>query len=97
VRLSESTQKLAVRRNALATRANYQLSARFSLAEGTRPLHTSLRTAISSYNILASDFSVLTAETDAKNRAVEEIADAIHTGLAIYFAGRRSRAGQAVP
>lgn len=97
VLLSEGTQKLAVQRNELATRANYQLSARFSLTEGTKSLYTSLRTAISSYNILESDFSTLTAATDAKNRAVDEIADAIRTGLAIYFAARRSRAGQAVP
>jgi LPS-assembly lipoprotein len=97
VQLSESTQKLAVQRNELATRANYELSAVFGLSEGTKSLYTSRRTAISSYNILVSDFGTLTASTDAKNRAIEEIADAIRTGLAIYFNERRAQAGTVVP
>lgn len=88
ITLNESVQKLAVQRDQLATRANYQLQATYTLSDGSGQLHRASHRVISSYNILSSDFSNLTAETEARTRAAREVGDAIRTSLSAYFSGR---------
>jgi LPS-assembly lipoprotein len=89
VKLSETTQNVAVERSQLATRANYQIDAVFSLHDTQETLFSSRRTVIASYNILLADFATLTSAQDAQTRAVRELAEAIRASLSVYFNGRR--------
>ena len=79
VRLDQSTQRLAIEKDAFATRANLRLLAKFSLQDPDKGL------VVSSYNLLASEFATLMAEKDAKARAAREIAHDIRTRLAAFF------------
>lgn len=89
VSLKESISKLAVERDSFATRANLSMSARYQLvriADGLRLTKGQPR-SVASYNILTSNYATLSAEADARNRAIEALADDIQSRLAIYFAG----------
>jgi len=90
VTLSESLQNLAVRKDETATRANLVMRASFRLTravDGEILLTTSAISA-NSYNILRSDFATLSAENDARARAVREISDEIRTRIGIYLSGQ---------
>lgn len=89
IKLSESVEDLAIDRTAFATRANLSLTAEYRLvrnADGLQ-MNTGNLTAVTSYNILTSDFATHAARTDARNRAIEVLADDIQARLALYFAG----------
>jgi hypothetical protein len=43
--------------------------------------------SVASYNILTSDYATLAAQTDARKRATDALAEDISRRLAIYFAG----------
>ncbi len=87
VRLSESLQNLAVRKDDVATRANLVMRANFTLARADDGVTLLKNNAISanSYNILREEFATLSAENDARARAVRELSDAIRTRVAIYL------------
>lgn len=89
VELSESISDVAIDRAAFATRANLSLTASYKLvrnADGLQ-LNTGNLTTVASYNVLTSDFATHAARTDARNRAIETLADDIQARLALYFAG----------
>ena len=89
VELSEGISDLAIDRTAFATRANLSLTAQYQLirnADGLK-MNVGSLTAVSSYNVLTSDFATHAAQTDARSRAIETLAEDIHAHLAIYFAG----------
>ena len=90
VRLYQSTQRLAIEKDAFATRANLRLRANFSLEDpdSRETMLTGRILVVSSYNILDSEFATLMAEKDAKARAAREIAHDIRTRLAAFFVGR---------
>ncbi|MBL6959299.1 MAG: hypothetical protein ISR52_09985, partial [Rhodospirillales bacterium] len=92
VSVTSSVQGLAVRKSALATRANVRLAATFSLRrKGTaEPLMGGTSLIVSSYNVIDSDFASLKAEEGVKKRGVEQLADDIRTKLAVYFSQRRT-------
>lgn len=83
VSLAESLQNLAIRRDETATRANLTLTASFSLT-GSGDGRTFNGTAVStnSYNILQSDFATLSAESDARDRALRVLAEEIRARVA---------------
>ena len=87
VRLDQSTQRLAIEKDAFATRANLRLLANFSLhdPDSQEIVRSGKSLMVSSYNILASEFATLMAEKDAKARAAREIAHDIRTRLAAFF------------
>ena len=87
VGLDQSTQRLAIEKDAFATRANLRLLANFSLQDpDSREIVLSGKSlVVSSYNILDSEFATLMAEKDAKTRAAREIAHDIRTRLAAFF------------
>lgn len=93
VRLRESTQRLAVRKNSFATRANYKLSARFILRDSTtgKSLFEGREAVISSYNISRSDYTTLVGAKDARVRATRALGEDIRTRLGVFF---RQRAPQ---
>ena len=87
VHLDQSTQRLAIEKDAFATRANFRLGANFSLQdpESREIVLSGKSLMVSSYNILDSEFATLMAEKDAKARAAREIAHDIRTRLAAFF------------
>jgi LPS-assembly lipoprotein len=90
VRLRESTERLALRRDATATRANLRISADYSLrrADGDSVLRgTSSFTG--SYNVLLDDFATLSAENDARRRVTDELSEDIKNRVAIFLARPR--------
>ncbi len=91
VRLNQTTQRLAIEKDAFATRANLRLLAEFSLEDpDSRELVLSGKSlVVSSYNVLDSEFATLMAEKDAKARAAREIAHDIRTRLAAFFVRQR--------
>ncbi len=91
VKLSESLQNLAVRKDDVATRANLVMRASFTLvsADDDTALLTNIAISANSYNILRQEFATLSAENDARARAVRELSDAIRTQVAIYLSRKK--------
>lgn len=85
VTLSESISKLAVEQNAFATRANLTLTASYSLVRVQDGFQypSSYSTAVSSYNILSSNYATRAAELNARERAIETLASDLRTRIAI--------------
>lgn len=93
VRLDRSAQRLAIEKDAFATRANLRLTANFSLQDpdSRKTVLSGKSLVVSSYNILDSEFATLMAEKDAKARAAREIAQDIRTRLAAFFVRQGGR------
>jgi LPS-assembly lipoprotein len=91
VTLNEARQNLAVRKDEVATRANLVMRAVFSLsrADDGASLMSGSALSANSYNILRSDFGTLSAENDARARAVNELSDQIKSRIGIYLSGQR--------
>ncbi len=91
LRLSESRKRLGIRKDETATRANLNLSVRFTLrsTETGSLLYSGHVNSVSSYNILTSPFATGFSEADARARALRELADGIRTRLGIYFSRRQ--------
>ena len=87
VKLGESLQNLAVRKDDVATRANLVMSASFSLVRvgDGKVLLSNSATSANSYNILRQEFGTLSAENNARARAVRELSDQIRTRVAIFL------------
>lgn len=75
-----------------ATRARLTVVAAFKLWEigGRKMLLVGTERSINSYNIVDSEFATQSAENNAAERAVREIADAIKIRLALFFEKRDS-------
>ncbi|MEQ9557564.1 MAG: LPS assembly lipoprotein LptE [Rhodospirillales bacterium] len=85
--LNESISSLAVQKSADATRADLSLSSSFILQDlrtGAR-LYSGNSQAVSSFNILNSEFATLMAEKGARDRAVQQLGDDIRLKVAIYL------------
>ena len=87
LRLSESRRELGIREDETATRANLSVSVQFTLSstESGGVLYRGNINSVSSYNILTSPVATGFGETDARKRALRELADGIRTRLGIYF------------
>lgn len=88
VRLSERSRKLGVRQDETATRANLRLTANYSLLDynGGGELLSGRSTSTTSYDILDNPFASTVSESNARERALREVADKIQARLALYFA-----------
>ena len=85
IELSESRQSLAFKKDDTATRANLIVRAKFTLLAKQRPTSVGFSGEVVStisYNILASDFATLSAEADARKRALTIISEDIRIRLA---------------
>ena len=87
VKLTESLTDLAIRKDNVATRANLKLIAQFSVVSrsGGSLLFSGQARSVNSYNILTSDFATLSARTDARSRAVRQLALDIKERLAVWL------------
>lgn len=97
VNLTESTEQLAIRSDETATRANLRLRASFSLSrrDNQELLYSGVTNAITSYNILSSQFATYSSEQDARNRGLRELSDRVRLQLATFFNRARSDAASA--
>lgn len=87
ISIKESVAELAVEQNSFATRANLTLTAQYQLIRiaDDFALTTGSQRAVASYNIILSDFATLAAQANARERAIEGLADDLQTRLASYF------------
>lgn len=88
VRLDEDLQELGIRKDETATRVNFRAFANFQLyrlGDLKEVALVSDADAVTSYNILESDYATLTARDDARERALRQIADRIALEVASYF------------
>jgi LPS-assembly lipoprotein len=87
VTLSESKQALAVQKTEIATRANLQLRANYSLirADTHESVFSGDSAVVSSYNILSAEFATLASENNAREDGVRELSADIKRRLVSYF------------
>jgi len=87
VRVNESITSLGVQKTSEATRANLLMTGSFVLVpiDGEEePLSGSIK-AVSSFDIQRSDFGTLSAEKDARTRALRQIAEDLTARISVYF------------
>ena len=86
--LQEYTQASAIQIDEVATRANLLMDATYTLTDlqtGRLLFRHALR-ATTSYDIVQNEFANLSAQEDARNRALELISSDISTQLSFFFA-----------
>lgn len=100
-KLDEIVQALAIQLNEVATRANLLMDAQYELTDlrtGKVVFRQDLR-ATTSYDIVQDEFANVTAQNDARKRALRQIGDDIATQLSFYFAreGKQPATAQNLP
>jgi LPS-assembly lipoprotein len=87
VQLTETVERLAIRRDETATRANLSVVAGFSLRRvaDNAPVLAGAASSTGSFNILRNEFATLSAENDVRRRVLREISDDIRTRVAIFL------------
>ena len=85
--LSSSNINVAVSKEALATRVNYQLTSSFILfdSQSGKRVYSGKDRVNTGYNILSSNFATKSAESAAQARAVRQAAFNIQTQIASFF------------
>jgi LPS-assembly lipoprotein len=91
ITLRESVLQLGIRRDESASRAEYRLTARYTLTGASgAPIRGSLSTVVN-YEIPPSAFAEIAAQDDARDRAAETMAQRLRAELAIKLAQARSQ------
>ena len=87
IELAESREDLGIRKDETATRANLTLRAEYVLESAATGeiLVEGFSRSVTSYDLVDSDFATLSAEADARKRAVRQISEDIKIRLGIYF------------
>ena len=87
VHVIEEREDVGIRQDASITRANFRLSAQFTLLEidTDTVLITGTTWSQTAFDVVQQDFSTVTAELAAQQRLAEEVADEITTRMAVYF------------
>jgi len=87
VRLTETRDTLFLEKDETATRANLTLKANFQLTRlaDEKLVVEGLSRAVSSYDILASQFASVVSEQDARLRGVRAIVDDIKTRVSVVL------------
>jgi len=88
--LISRTERLGIRKDETATRANLILEAKFQLKDaGTgKPAFQGRSVITISYNILESRFGTVASRSDAERRATRELGDNIKNRVALFLAQR---------
>ena len=87
VSLAESQQDVNLISDLTTTRRNLTLTASFVLTDRKtgQPVFSDSASEITSYNILADQYTTLVGERDARERALRSLGEDIRTRLALYF------------
>lgn len=90
VDVTERKEGLAIQEDRTVTRYNLRLNARYRLIRirGGQVLLEGSTRAISAYNVIRSDYANLIAERDARERAAQEIGDAVGLRVAVRLQPR---------
>jgi len=91
VQLFVRTQELGVRKDSTTSRANLVLTARFYLWRGRKRLLLDSVQSIVSFNILDDQYATIASESDAEDRALQELSDEIKTRLGVFFDNRLTK------
>jgi LPS-assembly lipoprotein len=85
--LNEHAYSLDITRESEATRKQIRLTATLTLTDRAtgKPVLTRPLTAITSYNVLGSQFTTRVSENDAREAALTDLARQIETQTALYF------------
>lgn len=85
--LDEERENVALLQDETVTRANYQITARFRLADynDDTVLLDGSTWAATSFDVVRSDYSTLMAQQAAQGRLAADIAQEIRIRLSIYF------------
>ena len=85
--IQESTTDLDITKTADSTRAQLRLSTSITLTDTVtgKPLFTKSLRSITSYNILASEFSTRISEQSTRKNALRDLSNQIETALGLYF------------
>lgn len=91
ISLRERVQRLGIRTDESATRADLTLTARYTLtpADGGRPVRGTVQ-SVATYVIPTAAFGEIAAQDDARERAAETLAEMIRADLAVRLARRRA-------
>lgn len=86
VNVREVAQRLAIQIDATVTRYNYRLNGRYTLInlESGKSVRGAAN-AVTSYNIVSSQYSTLYAETSARKKAARQLAEELEREILIRF------------
>ncbi|MFN4283643.1 MAG: LPS assembly lipoprotein LptE [Alphaproteobacteria bacterium] len=92
VGISIGRESFGLRTDDTATRSSMTMSASYILTDlaSGKPLLNANSRAVSSYNILDSDFATVISENDAIRRTANEVSEEIKTRVAIFLSSRKS-------
>lgn len=92
VSLSTGRESFGIRTDDTATRATMTMVASYTLSDIAtgQPLLTASSRAVSSYNILDSDFATYISENDAMRRTAVDLSEEIKTRVAIFLSSRKA-------
>ena len=95
IRLSEPRQEIALRRDATAGRIGYTANASFTLTDlSGRTLLLGTSSSSSTYEVTNSEYSSVTGQRSARDRAMEDISADIRQQLAAFFIHANPRAAE---
>lgn len=92
VSISVGRESFGIRTDETATRGSLTMTAGYTLtdiASGTQLMSGNSR-AVSSYNILDSDFATVISENDAIRRTAVDLSEEIKTRVAIFLSSRKA-------
>ena len=90
VRIAEGQEGVGLRTDFTYTRINYRLTGAFALvdqATGKQILGGTVR-GVTAYNVGRDQVATVTAETDARERALQDMARDLQTRMALFFESR---------
>jgi len=87
IKLTQTTRSLAVKKTALATRANLLIISSYRLIDTkSQQILTKAKNSITvSYNIYSSQYATISAEKEATKRATKELAHDIRLQIGVFF------------
>ena len=93
VRITEGQEGVGLRTDFTYTRINYRLTGAFTLvdhATGKQILGGTVR-GVTAYNVGQDQVATVTAETDARERALQDMARDLQTRMALFFENRTAK------
>ncbi len=92
VTLYETNERLAFKKDATATRALMNLTARYRLHDNATgvAVYEATSRATASYNIVTSDFATIASENNARERVSRIVADDITLKISVCFSRRET-------
>lgn len=85
ITLDESINELGLAKDSFATRADMILDAKFKLTFGKQILLSGQTQGVASYNILDQQYATVVSAKDARERALNQIADDLTRRVSSYF------------